>query len=218
MNEIRKKELKNELKYKGTIILTYKIEYPEITSSYYKFGSNIFNQYNKTRAIRLENYIINQLFKEAIQIYEYNTSQGFPIMIFEVIQNYTITYNKDFIVSLYSDNYEFTGGAHGNTVRTSQNWDLRSGKSIPLSYFFNNNPYYIIDILKNINMQIRFQLQLNPGQYFDNYCELVLDTFDLKNYYIVSYNNIVVFFQQYDIAPYSSGIPTFDIPILNDEN
>jgi hypothetical protein len=218
MNEIIKKELKNELTYEGTIILTYKIEYPEITSSYYKFGSNIFNQYNKTKAIQLENYITNQLFKDAIEIYEYNTSQGFPVMVFEVIQDYTITYNKDFIVSLYSDNYELTGGAHGSTVRTAQNWDLRLGRSIPLSYFFQGNPYYIIDILKNINSQISSQLQLNPSQYFDNYCELVLDTFNLKNYYITSSNNIVIFFQQYDIAPYSSGIPTFYIPILNDEN
>ncbi len=214
MNKVEKRELKNELKYNGIVILTYRIEYPEITSSYYKLGSNIFNEYNKSKAMNLENYIVNQLFKDAIQLYEYNTAHGYPVMIYEVIQEYTITYNNDFIISLYEDNYEFTGGAHGNTIRTSQNWDLRSGKSIPLSNLFPNNPYYIIDILKNVNNQIQSQLQTNPTQFFDNYCELVLNTFSLENYYITSSNSIAIFFQQYDIAPYSSGIPVFYMPIF----
>lgn len=213
-NQIEKRELKNEFKYKDTVILTYRIEYPEISSSYYKLGTRIFNQYNKTKAVKLENYIITQLFKEAIQVYEYNVSHGYPIMVFEVIQEYNITYNNDFTISLYTDNYEFTGGAHGNTIRNSQNWDLRLGKSIPLAYFFPNNPYYLIDILKNINGQIQTQLQSNPGQYFDNYCELVLDSFRLENYYITS-DSIAIFFQQYDIAPYSSGIPVFYLPLYN---
>ena len=33
MNTIEKREIKNELKYKNTVILTYRIEYPAIISS-----------------------------------------------------------------------------------------------------------------------------------------------------------------------------------------
>jgi len=71
--------------------------------------------------------------------------------------------------------------------------------------------YYIIDILKEINNQIKEQLQAGTNYYFDNYCELVLDTFRLQNYYLTP-NSIVIYFQQYDIAPYSSGIPVFYMP------
>lgn len=97
-------------------------------------------------------------------------------------------------------------GAHGNTIRSSQNWDLRIGRQLPLSYFYPNNPNYVVDILRSIMTQIKE----NPENYFDNYCELVLENFNLDNYYVTP-QYVVIYFQQYDIAPYSSGIPTFNI-------
>ena len=100
------------------------------------------------------------------------------------------------------------GGAHGNTIRTSQTWDLQFGRMLNLSYFYQNNPNYIIDILKNINKQIAKQEKNNPGIYFDNYCQLVLETFNPENFYLTK-DGIVIYFQQYDIAPYSSGIREF---------
>lgn len=208
MNTIKKHEIKNELKYKNTVILTYRIEYPEITSSSYCYGKNIFNKYNKDKAIMLENYIKNKLYFDAVSTYEYNSANGYPIMVFEVISEFNITYNNGFLVSLYEDKYEFTGGAHGNTIRTSQNWNLSTGCFIPISYFFPNNPYYLVNIFKNINSQI----QANPENYFDNYCELVLETFNPESFYVTP-ENIAIYFQQYDIAPYSSGIPVFYINI-----
>jgi hypothetical protein len=208
MNTIKKHEIKNELKYKNTVVLTYRIEYPEITSSNYCYGKNIFNKYNKDKAIMLENYIKNKLYFDAVSTYEYNSANGYPIMVFEVISEFNITYNNGFLISLYEDKYEFTGGAHGNTIRTSQNWNLSTGCFIPLSYFFPNNPYYLVNIFKNINSQI----QTNPENYFDNYCELVLETFNPESFYVTS-ENIAIYFQQYDIAPYSSGIPVFYINI-----
>lgn len=213
MNKIEKREIKGELKYKNTIILIYKIEYPQITISNYNKGRDIFNDYNKEKAISLEKYIKSKLYNEAKSTYEYNIANGYPVMVYEVILQYNITYNENYMVSLYYDQYEFTGGAHGNTIRTSQNWDLRIGKQIALCYFYPNNPYYLIDIIKEINKQIKEQILVGNNYYFDNYCELVLETFNLKNYYLVD-NKIVIFFQQYDIAPYSSGIPTFYIKII----
>lgn len=210
MNKIEKREIKDELKYKNTVVLTYKIEYAQITETEYEMGKRNFNYYNKQKALELQQYIINNLFKEAKALYDYNSSNGYPIMEYEIILEYNVTYNKDNIVSIYYDQYEFTGGAHGNTIRRSQNWNLYEGKMLLLSYFFPNNPYYVIDILIEINKQIKEQIQNGTNYYFDNYCELVLETFNLENYYLTE-KGIAIFFQQYDIAPYSSGIPVFYI-------
>ncbi len=211
MNNIEKREIKNELKYKDTVILTYRIEYPEIVASNYFYGKNAFNKYNKDKALMLENYIKTKLYADAVNTYEYNLSNGYPIMVFEVISEFNITYNNNFLVSLYEDKYEFTGGAHGNTIRTSQNWNLQEACFIPLSNFYPNNPYYLINILKSINSQIKSQIEAGNNYYFDNYCELVLEKFNIESFYITP-GNIAVYFQQYDIAPYSSGIPVFYIP------
>lgn len=208
MNEIEKKTIKGELKYKNTIILTYKIDYPQMIFSKYTYGKEVFNNYNKNKAIELEQYIKTDLYKNAKEVYEYNIANGYPVMVYEVISEYSITYNDAFIVSLYQDEYQFTGGAHGSTIRTSQNWNLRNAITIPLLYFFNNNPDYIIDILKQINNDIKQQIEEGKNQYFENYCELTLNTFNSNSYYITP-KAIAIYFGQYDIAPYSSGIPVF---------
>ena len=51
----------------------------------------------------------------------------------------------------------------------------------------------------------------NKVYYFDDPCKLILDNFKPDNYYLDSNGNIIIFFNQYDIAPYSTGIPTFSI-------
>lgn len=211
MNTIEKKIIKGELKYKNTVILTYKIEYPEIISSNYEKGKNEFNEYNKNKALSFEKYIKEKLLTEAKEVYDYNLANGYPIMVFEAILTYTITFNENQFISLYYDQYEFTGGAHGNTIRTSQTWNLEIAKLLPLSYFYPDNPYYAINILNNINKQIKEQIASGNNYYFDNYCELILETFKLENYYLTK-DALAIFFQQYDIAPYSSGIPVFYIP------
>ncbi len=132
-------------------------------------------------------------------------------MVYELIYDYTITYNENNIISLYFDNYIFSGGAHGSTTRTSQNWNMLYGNQFTLDKLFPDNPNYLINILQNINKQIEENIQSGNGQYFDNYCKLVLETFNTQNFYILSDSLFAIYFQQYDIAPYSSGIPVFEI-------
>ena len=171
MNYIIKNLLEKELVYDGEIILKYHIEYPSIESN---SSENInFNYYNKNLALELQNKSENELYKEAIETYKYNKENGYPIMVYEVYRNFEITFNTNNIISLYADEYIFQGGAHGNTIRTSQTWNMIAGCMINLESCFKNQSYFIIEILKEINRQIA----KNPEIYFENTCNLVLNTF-----------------------------------------
>lgn len=205
MFRVEKKIIKNELKYKGSVILTYEIEYPVIFSDCYY--TEKFNILNATKSMQLERYAKETLFSDAKIQYDYNTSNGYPIMVYELILKTYITYNDSPIISLYQDEYTFTGGAHGSTIRTSQNLNLKDNTRFTLSDVYSNNPNYIFYILKEINRQIQ---EKGAEYYFDNYCSLILETFNPNQFYLEP-NNVVVYFQQYDIAPYSTGIPTFKI-------
>lgn len=136
----------------------------------------------------------------------------FPIMIYEVILDYKITYFENEIISLYFDEYTFTGGAHGNTVRSSQNWDLILSKQFSLSSLFPSNPNYLLPILQEIHSQIKENMETDNPNYFDNYCELVLQYFNPENFYL-SPGYVNIFFQLYEIAPYVTGIPVFSIKL-----
>lgn len=213
MNEIKINTAEKQLYYQGEVILKYTIEYPEIVNSVYKQGMKIFNHENRKRALELKEFAENELYEQAKETYEYNKKNGYPIMVYELFEQCNITYNYKNVVSLYCDEYTFRGGAHGNTIRRAQNWDLELAREIPLESFSGGNPYFLINILKQINMQIAKQIENGTGAYFPEYCQLVLETFNLENYYITP-KGIVIFFQQYDIAPYSSGIPEFLITMI----
>lgn len=208
MKEIKMNTVEKELYYQGEVIVRYRIEYPEIINSYNKEGVQIFNHENRKMALDLKEYAEGELYEQAKQMYEYNKKNGYPIMIYELIRECKITYHQEQLISLYCDEYIFEGGAHGNTLRKSQNWNLEIAREIPLQAFSKGNPYYLIDILKQINNEIAKQIEKGTGNYFPDYCQLVLETFRLENYYLTP-KGIVIFFQQYDIAPYSSGIPIF---------
>lgn len=211
MCQIKKNILTNEIIYKDTVILTYQIEYPEIVSCNSSKGKEFFNYENGKNALVLQQYSEGELFLQAKETYEYNAINGYPTMVYQLVRNYEITYYKQNIVSLFTDTYTFTGGAHGMTIREGQTWNLQEKRQIPLSCFYYQDPNYILGILREINRQIEGQIQVGSNQYFDDYCKLVLEAFNSLNYYITK-DSIVIFFQQYDIAPYSSGIPTFLIP------
>lgn len=200
-----------ELYYKNTVVLKYKIEYPKIIGN--SIGIHRFNRFNFIKAIKLKQYVEKNLFREAKELYDFNMSNGYPTMIYEIVSNFTITLNKNPYVSLYSDEYIFSGGAHGTTTRTSQNWNIQTGSQINLNELFDCNCDYVLYILKDINNQIEEQIANGTNYYFDNYCNLVLNSIDLNSFYLDN-KYVNIYFQQYDIAPYSSGIPTFQITSL----
>lgn len=212
MLNIEKKTFKKELKYKGEVILKYTIEYPQVSENKWIIATKRFNIYNYNKAILLRKEAEGNLFEEAKELYEYNKKNGYPIMVYEIYYTFTVTYNTDNIVSLYTDNYMYTGGAHGSTIRESQNWDFRTARQIPLQFFFPNNPNYVQNILVQINRKIEQDIENGNNIYFENYCCLTVEAFKVNNYYLQN-GNIVIFFQQYDIAPYSSGILTFEIKV-----
>lgn len=185
--------VEKELYYNGEVIVKYSIEYPEIIVSTFDVGSKIFNQYNKQIALQLKEFAQGEFYKQAKETYKYNKENGYPIMVYELIRNCNVTYNFKSLISMYFDEYTFTGGAHGNTLRKSQTWNLEIGCQIPLKAFFLQNEYYQIDIVKQINKQIQKQIEEGNDIYFPDYCQLVFETFRLENYYLVS-NGIVIFF------------------------
>lgn len=204
MLKINKKILQKEMVYDNTVIFTYYIEYLQIVSHYMTKSMQKFNTYNRQLALEIRDKSENELYRQAIETYRYNQENGYPVMVYEVYRTYEVTYNQNNILSLYFDEYIFTGGAHGNIIRSSQNWNFNIGKMIKLSDLYKEEPYFILNILR----QIEREILENPEIYFDDACCLLIDTFNPNSFFITQ-NGIVIYFQQYDIAPYSSGIREF---------
>lgn len=207
--------IEKEMHYGDTVVLHYKINYPQFCSLNFTSAICRMNRFYRDKAAAFQRYCETKLYQSAVKDYLYSVANGFPVRAYEALLVYTVTCNQDCIISLYFDEYQFTGGAHGNTVRSSQTWNLQTGCRITLRQMFPYTENYKKFLIATINAQIAAQIQNGQNYYFDNYEQLVEATFRPSNFCLTQ-EGVAVYFQQYDIAPYSSGIPVFLIPYAQD--
>lgn len=169
------------------------------------------NNFYHDKAQTFKRYIYKTMYNQAVEQYHYSTENGYPIMVYDAEQVYNITYMTNRYISLYTDEYTYTGGAHGTTVRTSDTWSLPRGHRVTLKSLFPSGFNYRSYIINMIIKDIERQNASGDSVYFDDYKENVNNTFNENSFYLTP-NGIVIYFQQYDIAPYSTGIPEFVIP------
>lgn len=203
--------LEKELSFQGHVLLVYKIVYPQFSSSSFVRVLKNINQYYELQARKFALHCEKKLFKMALEQYAYSVKNKLPIQRFEAQDCFELTYNANCTLSLYQDRYEYTGGAHGSTVRRSNTWSLQRGGQSNLMNFF---PYirglreYLIG---EITRQVEKQIENGSQDFFDEYEENISAHFNPQQFYLTQ-AGVEIYFQQYDIAPYVVGIPTFLIP------
>ena len=212
MQTITQHILTDQMDYQNSVVLNCQIRYPQFNNaSCNQEALQTINQYYVTQASEKGRYCRTVLYPQAAEEANYSRDRSFPFFPYEFNVSYVVTYSRDCIFSLFSEQYTFTGGAHGSTLRTSETWDAESGRQMTLNDFYSDNPSYIHDIQNWIQLEIAERLKANPGTYFDNYPQLLCNSFHPENFYMTP-EGIVIYYQQYDIAPYSSGIPEFLLP------
>lgn len=199
--------LKNDLVYNGEILLSYQIQYPLFHGAVCRGCIAKINKYYETQAHTYRQYCEAVLFCLAVRQYRDDMQNGYPVRKFDVMQTFEATYLQSCLVSVYFDRYEYTGGAHGTTLRQSQNWQLQCCGLLSLSRIVRCPP----DCKTHLLSAITAQIAAEPDVYFENAAELAAQTFNPNQFYCTP-DGLVLYYQQYDIAPYSSGIREFLIP------
>lgn len=113
--------------------------------------------------------------------------------------------NKEQILSIKFNYYQYTGGAHGNPYSLTYNIDLLTGKDVKLVDFLKRNNLNLIEVEKVIKTKINN----NPDNYFQ--AEYGFQNLAEDQHYYLTENELVIYFQPYAIAPYSTGMPEFKI-------
>lgn len=207
---ISMQQYERTFKYNDIDVLILSIKYPVISMKTNKRAEWIINN---QIAMNVNDYMRNAdyLYDQAVRYYYESQENNFPFHSYEAYMDYTITYNANCILSCYADKYEFTGGAHGSTVRSSDTWDLCSGMYIPLNNIFEPGTDYRLFLTDEIIRQADYNLEQNPGIYFEDYRDLIIRNFNPHSFYVTP-QGLTIYYQQYDIAPYSTGIVEFTVP------
>ncbi|MEA4921543.1 MAG: DUF3298 and DUF4163 domain-containing protein [Clostridiaceae bacterium] len=206
---IRTVKITRNFTYNNKSMLTLCITYPHITISCNASVQGSINKSIKDQVDAFYNYASNDLYKQAVEAYNEAQQNDFPFNHYDAILEYHITYNGNCLLSLYYDRYEYTGGAHGITVRSSATWKLTNAEPLPVSCFFPAGEDFCGSLIKLITAQADFRLTQTPGIYFEDYQKLIADNFNPCSFYLTA-KGIDIYYQQYEIAPYSTGIVIFN--------
>ena len=211
MQIITQRVLSDTVYSKGTAVLTYTIRYPYFTTTCSESAALSINAFYSAAAKKTEEYCHTVLASQASVQAEYAQKDNYPFFGYEFISAYTVTWNSGCMTSLYTDQYTYTGGAHGSTIRTSDTWDFSSGRQLHLDDISPLTPAALTGLQTAIEQQIAERLKESPGAYFEDYPYLLRNYFNQSQFFLRP-GQIVIYYQQYEIAPYATGVPEFSFP------
>jgi len=113
--------------------------------------------------------------------------------------------NSREILSIKFNYYQYTGGAHGNPYSLSYNIDLATGEDLKLADFLERKKMTLAEVEEFITSEIK----KDPDLYFQ--ADYGFQSLAADQCYYLEKGKIVVYFQPYAIAPYSTGMPEFRI-------
>jgi hypothetical protein len=145
--------------------------------------------------------------KKAYKEHKESKKSKYPFRPFEAHAVYEVHLLNPKILSLTIDLYQYTGGAHGSTVKVAFNYDLKTGKKLGYKDIFRD----CVNYKKVIVDWITGKIESNPENYFPDAIETVKKFTDEQPFYITP-EGIVVYYGLYEIAPYAAGIQEFLIP------
>lgn len=134
-----------------------------------------------------------------------------PTIPYEVFVRYSLTNDKE-VLSFYIDYYQFSGGAHGITIRDTYNIKISSGENLQLKDLFNEG----YDYTSYINEEIRKEVNKYPENYFPG--KEGFNGIKENQQFYINDGKLIIHFPYYEIAPYASGMPEFTIEIKKGKN
>lgn len=191
-----------ELKENGNNI-TFDLKYPEVQFE----NEHVKNKINialKEQIYEFKKYI-EDIYNETMsttpkEIVENSASfdfKGMSTFEYEVVDN---------ILSIRLNLIQFTGGAHPMTYVRDFNFDLNTGNVVKFKDLFNEEGKKTYKQI--VDKIIVDTMNSNPDNYFTTEFKGIGDN---VQYYLTK-DNVVIFYQLYELAPYAAGIPEFKIP------
>lgn len=205
------REISKEYQHDNMDVLTLTIDYPEITLAGNPDAAELIN---KEIALRVNECVkvADELYPEAIETYDlyYPECGWFP---WDVYLGFEITYNAHGLLSLYSDQYTYLGGAHGSTRRSSATWELDRGTRRTLDSFYEPGADYQTLILETMLTRAENYMATDPDiMLLIGYQDSIKKYFNPQSFYLIPYG-LVIYYQEYQVGPYVMRFVEFFFPM-----
>lgn len=182
----------------------------EIKAEYPSFGDSVVD-------LKIKNFILNDLnsFKEGGDLSVSPT----PIK-----NNYISTYSvkrTDKITTVLFVIASYTGGAHGNVVVKSLNFDSKTGAEISIGSIFTPGSKYLARLSEITRKKLKKEFSNDSANWIDEGTTPITSNFE--TFYFEDEDVLVLVFQPYQVLAWSEGVQEIQInfkeieDILNEE-
>ena len=198
---------KKTLYYNQTVIAQYDISYPVFHNLQHSF---VINTYYKNLAERI--YANNRRKTYFNAVKQYNAFVKYNTFIpFEIKNNFDVAFLNSYFISMFFDVY-YSKGADGQSMfRTSQTWDIKTGKTLSLNQIFASNKNWKSILISRFDAQVcLFEKEMGVSCFKDWQDILIYSM--MKDRYYITAEGLVVYCPQGSIASDLWGIPAFWIP------
>lgn len=132
-------------------------------------------------------------------------------MFFSFETGFDIKLPSESFLSIVLNQYEFTGGAHGNYYSIGYNFDLTTGNLITVENILNEESLSFISRLCEIKIKQMYEaVSLTDAGLFEDRIDLSMD----QDFYLLK-DAMVFQFDPYEIAPYAMG--NIEVPVYYEE-
>lgn len=130
----------------------------------------------------------------------------------EAVQSYALHRPGPDAITVALTFWAYTGGAHGYGSLSCMLVDLRTGKSVPPAGVFAEGSPWLKEVVGIVAADLKKQFVENPG--FEDALEprKLTKTVNSADRFCWQADRLQVYFNQYEVGPYSSGAYSVDIP------
>ncbi|HEY2494413.1 MAG TPA: DUF4163 domain-containing protein [Paenibacillus sp.] len=119
--------------------------------------------------------------------------------MYDFRQDFVVTFNREGVLSVVIDQSSYTGGAHGSTEREGLTFSLEDGQQLELGDLLKTTPNY----------KQKLDKMLKERTKKESFPDVSAGLNDKPDFYVQE-GGIAIFYQQYEIAPFAAGLPTFE--------
>ena len=196
--------------------ITYVEDYLEIAISYPVISGLTDAKFQEELNYFIEKQVTKAKDDIEVHLQEYveMAEEGdFEIRPHQLFVEYDVKANNDDFLSIAMTYYTYTGGANGMTVVNAFNINKKANTSFHLKDLFKADVDYKGIINKEIEEQIKLRSDGENEMFFEG--EMGFQGIKDEATFYLTDNNLVLFFEKYEIAPGAMGIPEFAISLAS---
>ncbi len=156
---------------------------------------------NSSKLIQYADEVISQYGSESFYTYSNYEDQG-------------IVRHDSRVASIVAINNMYSGGAHPNTVQTVQNLDLKNHRVLKLEdVIYETSASELVQMVQDA-VKNKYE-HLDVDALYSNYADTIETSMrygSMTSCWYFNYDSLVIFFNQYELGPYASGIIKVEVP------